>query len=52
MSGLLTFSNLAEAVRAGFEVCGQTSAGYLVRARTRNGWALAIAFELARSPQL
>ena len=41
MSGIVVFSSLAEAVRAGFEPYEQTAAGYIVRVRTRTGWALA-----------
>jgi hypothetical protein len=42
MHGIMTFSSLGEAVRAGFQVYERTSDGYLVRTRTTAGWALAI----------
>ena len=42
MPGLVVFKSLSEAIRAGFQVCGSTSTGYLVRARTAAGWALAL----------
>jgi hypothetical protein len=43
MTGLVTFNNLAEAIRNGFQVCGECPDGYLVRIRTDHGWAMAIA---------
>jgi hypothetical protein len=43
MRGILVFKSLSEAVRAGFAVYERTHDGYLVRARTANGWALAFA---------
>jgi hypothetical protein len=43
MQGLLVFKSLAEAIRAGFHVYDRTGDGYLVRARTANGWAFALA---------
>jgi len=43
MQGLLVFPSLAEAIRAGFQVWDRTCNGYLVRIRTANGWALALA---------
>jgi hypothetical protein len=42
MAGLVVFKSLAEAARAGFQICGNTPAGYLVRTRTPAGWALAV----------
>lgn len=42
MSGLVVFHSIAEAQRAGYEVCDRTPEGYLVRTRTSRGWALAI----------
>jgi hypothetical protein len=42
MHGIMTFSSLSEAIRAGFQVYDRTSDGYLVRTRTAAGWALAI----------
>jgi hypothetical protein len=43
MQGLLIFKTLSEAIRAGFHVYDRTSEGYLVRTRTVNGWAYALA---------
>ena len=42
MAGLVVFKSLSEAVRAGFQICGTTATGYLVRAQTPAGWALAL----------
>jgi hypothetical protein len=42
MAGILTFTSIQEAVRAGFQVYDKNSDGYLVRTRTSAGWALAI----------
>jgi hypothetical protein len=42
MAGIMVFSSISEALRAGFEVCDRTSRGCLVRTRTSRGWALAI----------
>lgn len=42
MKGVLVFRSLAEALRAGFEVCDRTATGYLMRTRTGRGYALAI----------
>jgi hypothetical protein len=44
MPGILVFSSLDEALRAGFEVYDRTDYGYLVRSRTSRGWALAIVY--------
>jgi hypothetical protein len=43
MRGIFVFESLSEAKRAGFAVYDRTPDGYLVRARTANGWALAFA---------
>jgi hypothetical protein len=43
MPGLIVFKSLAEALKAGFQVCGRTSDGYLVRTKTASGWAMALA---------
>jgi len=43
MNGLMVFSSLVEAIRNGFQVCGECGEGYLVRTRTERGWAMAIA---------
>jgi hypothetical protein len=42
MAGILVFSSVDEALRAGFEVYDRTDFGYLVRSRTARGWALAV----------
>lgn len=42
MSGLLVFRSMAEAQRAGFELYDRTPTGALVRAKTADGWGLAI----------
>jgi hypothetical protein len=42
MQGVMTFSSLEQAVHAGFSVYDKIERGYLVRARTTAGWALAI----------
>jgi hypothetical protein len=43
MGGLVVFNSLSEAIRSGFQVCGNCPEGYLVRTRTDHGWAMAIA---------
>lgn len=42
MAGVLVFKNLVEAQRAGYQIYQRTERGYLVRTRTRDGWAIAI----------
>ncbi|MEO6912525.1 MAG: hypothetical protein ABI182_00715 [Candidatus Baltobacteraceae bacterium] len=42
MPGIITFQTLAEALRAGYQVYDRTPTGYLVRAQTDAGYALAI----------
>lgn len=42
MGGLVVFNDLGEALRAGYQVYDRTSYGYLLRIRTRSGWAMAI----------
>jgi hypothetical protein len=42
MAGIMVFTSLTEALRAGFEVYDRTATGYLVRTRTLRGWALAV----------
>lgn len=42
MAGLVVFHSLADAFRDGFHVYDRTSGGYLVRAKTARGWALAL----------
>ena len=40
--GILTFTTLTDAIRAGYHVYDRTPEGFLVRARTPAGWTLAI----------
>lgn len=42
MQGLVVFKSLADALRAGYQICDRTATGYLVRTRTDAGWALAV----------
>jgi len=42
MQGLQVFLTLDEAIRNGFTVYDRTPTGYIVRAKTSNGWALAL----------
>jgi hypothetical protein len=42
MAGLMVFSSLADALRAGFEMYDHTQDGYLVRKWTAQGWAMAL----------
>jgi hypothetical protein len=42
MAGIMVFSSVSEALRAGFQVYDRTSGGYLIRTRTVRGWALAV----------
>ena len=42
MQGLLVFDTLTEATRAGFSIYDRTQWGYIVRAHTPAGWALAM----------
>jgi Ca2+-binding EF-hand superfamily protein len=42
MAGIMVFSSVSEALRAGFQVYDRTRDGYLVRTRTARGWALAV----------
>jgi hypothetical protein len=42
MQGIMTFSTLEQALRAGFQICGHTDHGILVRSKTMSGWVLAI----------
>jgi hypothetical protein len=44
-SGIVIFRSLAEAVRHGFHEYAKTDDGYLVRARTSAGWAMAVVKE-------
>ena len=40
--GILTFPTLESAIAAGFSVYDRISDGWLVRAKTARGWALAV----------
>ena len=42
MKGLMVFRDLTAAIRAGYQVYDRTPNGYVVRARTDAGWALAL----------
>ena len=48
MPGLTVFSSVEAAMRAGYQLCDRTDYGYLVRTRTKRGWAFAIV-DLSRS---
>ncbi len=41
MQGVITFTSLSSALRAGYQVYERTENGYLVRIKTHAGWALA-----------
>ena len=42
MTGLMVFTSVSEALRAGYQVYDRTADGYLVRIRTAAGWAMAL----------
>jgi hypothetical protein len=42
MQGLQVFFTLEDAIRNGFSVYDRTPTGYIVHAKTSNGWALAL----------
>jgi hypothetical protein len=42
MKGVVVFRSITDALRAGYQVCGRTEDGYLVRVRTTAGWAMAL----------
>jgi len=42
MAGVVVFSSVAEALRAGFQIYDHTQDGYLVRKLTTYGWAMAL----------
>jgi hypothetical protein len=42
MAGIMVFTSVSEALRAGFQIYDRTSYGYLLRTRTSRGWALAV----------
>ena len=50
MAGLMVFSSLADALRAGFQIYDHTQDGYLVRTRTAQGWAMALVYCKHRQP--
>ena len=39
---MIVFHSLAEALRAGYQVYDRTAEGYLIRIRTKTGWAMAL----------
>jgi hypothetical protein len=41
MFGIIVFTSVAEALRAGFQICDKTEYGYLARTATDHGWAVA-----------
>ena len=42
MAGIMVFTTLAAAIRAGYQVYDRIPGGYLVRMRTARGWAMAL----------
>jgi hypothetical protein len=42
MSGIVTFTSLAAALKAGYQIYDRTQTGYIVRVMTSAGWALAL----------
>ncbi len=42
MPALITFTSLADALLAGYQVVSRNAEGYTVRTRTRSGWGLAL----------
>lgn len=42
MTGLMVFTSVSDALRAGYQVYDRTADGYLVRIRTTAGWAMAL----------
>jgi hypothetical protein len=42
MHGVITFRSVSEALRGGYHVYDRTDTGYLVRTRTKDGWAMAL----------
>ena len=42
MGGLVVFNDLAGALRAGYQVYDRIPNGYLLRIRTKAGWAMAL----------
>ena len=42
MTGLMVFSSVTEALRAGYQIYDRTADGYIVRIQTARGWAMAL----------
>lgn len=42
MSGIVVFTSVRDALKAGYHIYGKTADGYLARIRTQGGWALAL----------
>ena len=42
VTGLTVFTSMGEALRCGYQICGRTTDGYLVRIRSARGWSLGI----------
>ena len=42
MSGVVVFTSVRDALKAGYHIYGRTEEGYLARIRTQGGWALAL----------
>jgi hypothetical protein len=42
MPGITTFRSVTDALDAGYQICERIEEGYLVRIRTRSGWAMAL----------
>jgi Ca2+-binding EF-hand superfamily protein len=43
MAGIMVFTSLAEALRAGFQIYDRNSDGYIMRIQTTQGWQMALA---------
>ena len=48
MQGIMIFKSVGEAIHSGFEYFDKTEDGVLVRKKTPNGWALALARDLEK----
>lgn len=42
MSGVVVFTSVRDALKAGYHIYGKTEDGYVARIRTQGGWALAL----------
>jgi hypothetical protein len=40
--GVVVFTSVRDALKAGYHIYGKTDGGYLARIRTDSGWALAL----------